>query len=346
MTKTVPGLMPDLAAWQQWADRRRRGVEAVRRAKGRFRPVAEPRAWLWLPRNAATTLVVIDKGTPSCRVAIVEPLRHLDLARTAVLAPRDLDIDPLEGLGGAWEARPYDGPADLPATIGSVLTLGAYLHWSEGAVRWAQARDVTVHLVQHGLLTPWSPPAPAGAHVLAWCDSDAEYWTRGRPDVTAQVVGSQMLWAASHEGRPRITTDRPVMLGQLHGTELTRRETLTTYLHACAQGEMLYRPHPNEKDAVSRTLHAVMRRRGVEFASTSTALTELTQPVVSIFSTGTLEAAMRGLPAWVTATDPPPWVRDFWRRYGLAEWGGEPTPPWPTLDEEPAATLARVIRGA
>lgn len=42
-------------------------------------------------------------------------------------------------------------------------------------------------------------------------------------------------------------------------------------------------------------------------------------------SHGVLEAAARGLPAWVDYPDPPEWLEEFWARYGLQRWGGEAT---------------------
>lgn len=345
MSHFAPGLMPDLTMWQQWAGGQRRGLAAVRSVKAHLTPSEEPRATLWWPQGPVSTLVVVDKATPSCRAAVVEPLRHLDLTRTAVLAPHDIAVATLIGAENAFEAQPYDGAENLPQSITSVLSLGAYLHWSADVARWADARGVAFHLAQHGLLTPWSPPASPGAHVLAWCESDAEYWSRGRSDTTVDVVGSQMLWSAAQGEGPTVTSDRLVMLGQLHGTELSRRETLATYLQMCGDGAMTYRPHPNEQDVVSRALHAVMRRRGVEFDTFDVALGELARPVVSIFSTGTLEAAMRGRPAWVAHPNPNPWLRDFWGRYGLNEWGGDPTPAWPVGDDQPAAVLAAAIEG-
>lgn len=340
------GLLPDLEQWQQWERGRRRVMNTARGLKHRARPAAPEQAVLHLPADEPRTLVIIEKFTPSCRQAIVAPLRHLSPRTTAVLTPAGHDVDDvMPGL----TPTAHTGTQQLAPSITSVLSLGAYLGLSAPVEAWAARRDVPFHLVQHGLLTPASPPASRGAHVLAWSDDDAEYWWAGRLDVSVDVVGSQMLWEVSRMPRAEVTNERPVMLGQLHGTELTRAQALRTYWSACrgqGGGGMDYRPHPNENDAVSRALHTVMRRRSITFDSTSSPLAELGRPVVSIFSTGTLEAAMRGLPAWVTATDPPAWVRDFWRRYRLAEWGSEPTPPWPMPDEEPAAALARAVEGA
>lgn len=339
------GLLPDLEQWRQWEQGRRRATTTARTMKQRVRPARPAQAVLHLPPGEARTLVVVEKFTPSCREAVVAPLRHLPPRTTAVLTPADGDVaDVIPGL----TPTPYEGTTQLAAGISSVLSLGAYLELSGPVQEWAARRDVPFHIAQHGLLTPASPPASRGARVLAWTDEDAAYWSHGRADVSVEVTGSQMLWQAGRLPRVDVTNERPVMLGQLHGTELSRVEAMRTYWAVCREGQgsgMDYRPHPNERDAVSRALHAVMRRGGIAFDDTSMPLAELGRPVVSIFSTGTLEAAMRGLPAWVTDVDPSPWVRDFWRRYHLHEWGSEPTPAWPMPEHEPAAAVARAVEG-
>jgi hypothetical protein len=88
-------------------------------------------------------------------------------------------------------------------------------------------------------------------------------------------------------------------------------DKLRVYRDFCSDGRADYRPHPNESDVLSKAGHAWLRRRGVAFEASGRPVTELARPVVSIFSTGTLEAAQRGLPAWVHHPDPPSWVADF-----------------------------------
>lgn len=78
----------------------------------------------------------------------------------------------------------------------------------------------TYFCVQHTLLTPYAPPPPTGAHLLAWSAEDADFWRSGR-DEKATVVGSQLFWNAAAE--PIDEPDRGAAityLGQLHGTEL------------------------------------------------------------------------------------------------------------------------------
>ena len=65
-----------------------------------------------------------------------------------------------------------------------------------------------------------------------------------------------------------------------------------------------------------------------------------------MFSTGVLEAAARGLPAWVDFPDPPAWLREFWDRYGMREYGGEPSDPPPRPAVEPAAAIARILEAS
>ena len=86
----------------------------------------------------------------------------------------------------------------------------------------------------------------------------------------------------------------------------------------------IYRPHPREEDRLSRAQHALWRRMGMKF-DTSSSLSTLARPVVSAFSTGVLEAAARGVPAWVYHLDPPRWLEEVWDRYGMRRWGEPPT---------------------
>ena len=87
-----------------------------------------------------------------------------------------------------------------------------------------------------------------------------------------------------------------------------------------------------------------MRRAGVVFADSGQPLAEVGRPVVSIFSTGTIEAAQRGLPAWVHHPTPPAWLKEFWGRYGLSSYRSAPTPPMPVPDLEPTAGIARAVK--
>ncbi|NHN56568.1 prephenate dehydrogenase [Calidifontibacter sp. DB0510] len=323
--------------WQRWTGGHRRAERALRAARGRLKPRVPQVAKLLLPQGDPTILVVLDKLTSSHRAAVHAPLAHLDLARTAVLTVDDPELD------GAWTEQTWTGPQQLPTSIRGVLSLGSFLALSGSVKPWATARDIPFVVAQHGLLTPWSPPAADGDLVLAWTEADAGYWTAGRPSVTATVVGSELLWRTTQLPPATAKGDRLLMLGQLHGEELPRSQTLRTYWEFCRREDADYRPHPNEADVVSRALHRAMRAGGITFEQSGRDLAELGRPVVSIFSTGTVEAAQRGLPAWVTHPDPPGWVRDFWDRYGLSRWGSDPTPAWPMPEQAPAATVARIL---
>jgi hypothetical protein len=184
-------------------------------------------------------------------------------------------------------------------------------------------------------------PLPSGAHLLAFSAQDADFWRSGRTDVTTEVIGSELLWNAAHRPRPAVgDATTPVFLGQLHGAELPRAISGGTAFAFCRDGAARYRPHPAETDRLSRWQHEIWRRRGIRFAAPGGLLDE-PRPVVSIFSTGVLEAAAAGIPAWVTCVRPPAWVQEFWERYGLRPWGGAPTPPPPQPDIEPARAIAR-----
>ena len=242
---------------------------------------------------------------------------------------------------GEWTVKEFLSPAQLPKSIEQVLSLGAFCALSGRVKPWATKRDIRFSVVQHGLMTPWAPPLSDGDHLLAWSEADGHYWSADRPSITWEVVGPQMLWEADQQPRLAVADDRPIMLGQLHGIELDRMDKLRVYRDFCSDWRADYRPHPNESDVLSKAGHAWLRRRGVAFEASGRPVTELARPVVSIFSTGTLEAAQRGLPAWVHHPDPPSWVADFWGRYGLSPSGSAPTKPWQLGDVPPSVLIAR-----
>lgn len=341
-------MMPSLQQWQSWSSSRARATGAARAVRRRFRPPAPPAPpTLWRPTGDVTALVVIDKLSPSTTAAIAAPLERLGSTHTAVLLPSGTTF-PVGEQAVGWSPIPLQDMDALPPTITQVLTLGSYLELAGQARTWAGRHDVRHSVVQHGMLTPWSPPAAAGDHVLAWSRQDAEYWAAGRSDITTEVVGAQLLWSAAHTDGARPAhqaSAAPVMLGQLHGIELDRREAFGIYREFCRTEQARYRPHPNEQDLLSRLQHRRLQRAGVQFETSGAPLTQLDAPVVSIFSTGTLEAAHRGLPAFVTHPDPPEWIRDVWRRYRLAPWGGQSTAAWAGDGPEPAAAVAEAVRG-
>lgn len=331
----------DLGAWQRWSARHDAVRAVVSRVRHARRPVPPPAAILSLPADEPTTLVVVDKLTSSCRAAIAAPIARMDPRTTAVLSR----IPEALALVGGGEQRRWNSADGLPGSVAQVLTLGSYCDLAGQVKPWCRSHDARFVVAQHGLITPWAPPLADGDHFLAWSQADAEYQTDRRWSVTAEVVGSQMLWEAAALSTVQVADDRPVMLGQLHGIELGRAREQRIYTDFCTRFDADYRPHPNEADALSRTQHTVMRRAGVRFETSGAPLPELGRPVVSIFSTGTLEAAQRGLPGWVYHPDPPAWVRDFWSRYGLSPFGSAPTPPAELPKIQPATAIAGALEG-
>ncbi len=332
----------DPREWRRWADGRGRVVRVARGIKHRAGRAPTPdSAVLWESVNEPQILLVIDLDTASCRFAAHALLRHLDPATTAVLAPASVSH---ANISDGRSPRPWQGEPDVPTTVTEVASLGSYLPLAGQVAGWARAHDVRHCVIQHGLLTPWAPPPGPGEHLMCWSDADARFWTAGQSGVAASVVGSQMLWHAASRPPASLVCETPIMLGQLHGIELSKKELLHTYWRFCRSHRVDYRPHPNERDAVSRALHRVMRAGGINFDPGTRPVAELGRPVVSVFSTGVLEAAHSGLPAWVAHSHPPAWLRAFWQRYRLAPWGGEPTPAWAATGPEPARVVADELR--
>ena len=94
-----------------------------------------------------------------------------------------------------------------------------------------------------------------------------------------------------------------------------------------------------------RIHHASYRRLGIVVEG-STPLAELTGPVVSVFSTGVLEAASQGREAWVDFPRPPVWLGEFWERYGMHRFGDRPTPAPAGPAIEPARRVAEILTEA
>jgi hypothetical protein len=140
-----------------------------------------------------------------------------------------------------------------------------------------------------------------------------------------------------------VIDDRPTFLGQLHSAEIGRRAMARFTGRFCRTEGLRYRPHPGERDLLSRWQHAVWRARGISFDDGATPLRDLPTPVVSVFSTGILEAAARGVPAWAAYDRPPAWLAEFWERYAMARFGSDPTPPPARPGTEPALTLAAAL---
>lgn len=162
-----------------------------------------------------------------------------------------------------------------------------------------------------------------------------------------KVVGSQLFYEAAQKAQNEdfeSTGEQPIFLGQMHGAELPRASYAKAGYTFCKENGARYRPHPQEKDKLSVLTHRLWAKMGMEIDYGSEPLNKLTNPVVSVFSTGVLEAAIRGVPAWVYHPNPPQWVEDFWRRYGMNRWGQEPTPAPHIPDREPSQAIAEYIK--
>jgi hypothetical protein len=344
----------DLEAWRSWQARRQPVTRRLRaRATRRLERFGKERS-IWVTSTPGegdgNLIVVLDSRSPTAVHALVAPLRHLGRPGVTVLSAAPVaDLLP----AAPWTARTRpltDAVADVVDGSSTVLTLGHYLPIANTAYAVARAREARFLTVQHGLLTPLAPPLAPGTSLLAWSDADAEFWTAGRDDVESAVVGSELLWQA---GTPRPATAEPgprrssvpVYLGQLHAAELSRSGLVASAEAFCRAEGARYRPHPAEADRRSRATHDRWARDGVAIERDPIPLKDLEAPVVSVFSTGTLEAAARGLPAWVHYLDPPSWLEEFWDRYRLSRWGTEPTPAPTRTSASPAEAVAAAVSG-
>lgn len=347
----------DLVAWRRWHESRHPVRWAARSARERLRPSPAATADLLLPVAGDTDLLVAVEAThASVDRAVVAPLAHLDPARTAVLVP--VGWQPSRAYGGhtrrTISLSEVVGDAGLAGTR-SVLAAGHYTEIGAAAFALADDLDLPFHVSQHGALTPYAPPLPRAARLLAWSEADGRFWTSGRHDVQVTVTGSQLLWGAglvTGAGAPSSTGDRGVAderltyLGQGHAAEISRARLAHAALTTCREHGAVYRPHPSERDVTSRAVLATYARAGITVETSGVPLAELSAPVVSVFSTGVLEAAARGRDAWVDFPRPPAWLGEFWERYGMHRLGGPPTPAPARSDVEPALRVAEVVTGA
>ena len=249
---------PDsLEDWRRWArpSALRRAVVAVR---GRGRLV-DPALRLLLYGTAPTVLAALDSATLSGIAAGLRPVALGPRANVAVLCPPHLVPAVQAMLGDPVEDRSItfaDELSVLDGTVRAVLSLGHFLRAGELAQDWAAARGVEYIVVQHGLLTPFTPPLPDEVTLYAFSHEDGAFWTGGRPGRTVRMVGSQILWEASDPQSPAAQPGPTVFLGQLHGRELGRwSATQQTLAFLRAEPHVLYRPHPSERDMLSRATH-------------------------------------------------------------------------------------------
>lgn len=349
----------DLNAWHLWQQRQ----NTLRWAKGRARALIhrgregirqEPVSGVLYTRGAIPrVLIVLDSFSPTSRSALMEPLKHLEGAGIALWCPGDAS----EYLNGQyastrysredWNAAPMhaDELSEKLPGVRLVLSLGHYLPRGHAAYRFAREHGAADWVVQHGLLVPHAPPLPIGSTLLAFSDEDARFWASGRRDIQTRTVGSQLLYRAAHStgGKTTKALGKTLFLGQMHGAELPRASFARAAHSFLKQHDGIYRPHPSETDKLSRATHALWEKEGIAIDRSATPLSEVPNPVVSVFSTGVLEAAIRGIPAWVYHPHPPAWLEEFWARYNMSRWGEEPTlaPEQPAV--EPARTIAQLI---
>ena len=339
----------DLVAWRRWHESRHPVRHVVRSARARLRPQVEAHVDLLVADEDADVLVAVEATHASVDRAVVVPLRHLDADRTTVVAP--VGWQPPAAYSGHARRTVALADLSLPA-VRAVLAAGHQSQIGSATFALAERTGATFLVSQHGALTPYAPPLPRAARLLAWSEADGDFWTAGRHDVEVTVVGSELLWQAGLVTglRPSSTTGGDaaplVYLGQGHAAEISRARLAQAALSTCRAHDATYRPHPSERDVTSRAVLAGYRRAAITVDTSGVPLVDLESPIVSVFSTGVLEAAARGREAWVDFPRPPAWLGEFWERYAMHRLGSSPTPAPSPPDQEPAARIAELVTGA
>ena len=352
----------DLDAWQAWQRRQKKLKWAKYKLKAlldsaRSRTIAEEpvHGLLYTRGTKPQVLIVMDSFSPTNRNAILEPLKHLDAVDVALWVPEDAS----EYLDGQYASEHYsrkdwteqeisgDELMRLLPDVRIVLSAAQFLGRGAAAYECSRAIGAEYWVVQHGLLVPQAPPLPVGCTLLAFSEADAQFWASGRRDVTTHAVGSQLLYLAAQKAAGAEAQKQndlePIFLGQMHGAELPRASFAYASHSFLKKFGGTYRPHPSEKDKLSVLTHKLWEKEGIRIDRSGTPLNEVPNPVVSIFSTGVLEAAIRGIPAWVYHPAPPAWLVEFWDRYGMNQWGQEPTPAPVQPKKEPAQRIAELM---
>lgn len=329
----------DYDAWAAWERSHHRLRLAKSAVLSRVRREEPPPFVVTSRVDEPRVLAALDVARGTSVDALLAPLGHIEDA--AILSRGVL---PHALVPDGWASRALSSLEELPRSVKVVLSAGSFPQTSLPAHDWAARHSARFVVVQHGLLTPFAPPLPRDALLLAWSDKDAVFWSEGRSDVETAVVGSRLLWTAAQSSPTELATGRPVFLGQLHGTELPRRQLVALTAGFCRDHDAVYRPHPGEKDIVSRLVHRWWRSHGIRIDDGDTQLRLLTSPVVSVFSTGLLEAAAQGRPAWGYHPNPPAWLSEFWGRYAITQWGDQPTKnPVARGSGDPARSIAKVV---
>ncbi|MEO0025082.1 MAG: hypothetical protein RL196_1523 [Actinomycetota bacterium] len=340
----------DLDAWQKWQDSRHLGRQIKARILKRTTAAS---LFVSVFGENPELLIAVDATTPTAVAAFLQPLKHIDISRVAVIASEDIS-QKLSSLLPANELthRALCNPivlassADIPKELAAIKVIfsgGHYLPAGKAAELWARELNAKYVVAQHGLLTPFAPPLPENSHALVFSASDGDFWASGRSDISHEVVGSQLLWDASQSQLQTNEKQAPIFLGQLHGAEIARTTSASTAVRFCLNNGALYRPHPAEIDRLSIAQHRIWRLRGVNFDSMMTSMGSNTRPVISIFSTGVLEAAAAGVQSWVTCEKPVDWLFEFWNRYQMGSWGGSPTKAPIQPEIMPAFAISRTL---
>lgn len=340
----------NLAAWRRWHESRHPARMAVRAVRPRLRPPADVRVELLTPGPDADLLVAVEATHASVDRAVVAPLTHLPAGRTAIVSPAGWHPP----MSYARHHRRTIALSDLSALSGirSVLAAGHYTEIGAAVFALAEAGGLPFFVSQHGALTPFAPPLPRAAHLLTWSEADGAFWTAGRQDATVTTVGSQLLWVAgglvTGAKAPSSTSDsaaseRLVYLGQGHAAEISRARLAHAAFTTCREHGAVYRPHPSERDITSRAVLTAYGRAGITVDTSGVPLVDLEAPIVSVFSTGVLEAAARGRDAWVDFPRPPAWLGEFWERYAMHRLGSSPTPAPALPEREPAQRIAEIV---
>lgn len=331
MTRGVgePLFTHDLKRWQAWQDRQRRLSRWANRARHAASAEHSVTPLMITGPPDAEVIVAFDTTNPPMVRTFAAVIRTLRAQGTTVAVVDAGDARLRGEIAAPTEAL---DPQLLHAAV--YLSIGHFARVGQSAWRASRRSGGRFTILQHGLLTPFTPPLAVGSHLLAWSDADAVYWSAARADISTATVGAPPLVWAREDASTKTggsSLDRPLFLGQMHGAELPWRTKVGTAVYFCRRTGAEYRPHPSEQSALARAAHRLLRTAGVTFESGGPALSAERRPVVSMFSTGLLEAAAAGLHTYGFAVRPPQWLEAFWERYQIGRWPDRPTQLDPSL---------------
>jgi hypothetical protein len=332
----------DLKAWREWQSSRNRLRQIRHRIK--FDKQSQD-LFLYQKSSRVSVLFAVDADSPTAVAAVLKPLEYLGHDDWAVVSSLDISTKSkfLAGVNPIKISSEINQLTDSMQELRAVYSIGHYLSAGFFASELAASRSIQNVVAQHGLITPFAPPLPANSTALVFSPADGDFWTAGRTDIEVIEVGSQLLWQAAQTPSKKKIASKPVFLGQLHGAELPRSISAKSAENFCLTFDASYRPHPYEKDVLSRLQHRLWKARGIDFALDSQTLASVNRPVVSIFSTGVLEAAAAGIPSWVFCDNPPEWLSEFWDRYEMSTWGNAATQRPKVPELMPAKQSAAVL---